>query len=228
MQCTTIKGYNGNEPIMGPKVKFASLAKANIKLAKINRDPKNFIKRVVYKCEECGFYHIGKTLEMLKKKVPKRKQFLLTGMKVVGQVDLSQFDHLSTEAVAERKRLKIENLKKQKDKERERRKLFQQGHEVFVERNKAKELREFRMAKITKLKSTPSKLIGHFSTKYGVWMYFVKKKIVKIITTEGKVRHVKLSDIFSSDTIDSYNFYGDTLPSKSILFYMKENQDKLH
>lgn len=219
MECTTIKGYNGNVPIMGPKVKFASLAKANLKLAKINKDPKNHIKRVVYQCSECGFYHIGKTLEMLNREAPKRKRFLLTGMKVVGQVDLSQFNNVNLEEIAERKRLKKEMIQAKRNKAKANR-----NNKI----DKSKEIREFRQAKIKKLKSTPSKFVGHFSTKYGLWMYFVKNKIVKVMTTEGSIKHVKLNNIFSDELIESFNLHGDPFPSSKILIYLKSKEDELY
>lgn len=223
MQCTTIKGYDGNIPIMGPKVKFKTLEKANIKLAKINKDPKNHIKRVVYQCEECGFYHIGKSLEMLNRKIPKRKRFLVTGMKLVGQVDLAPFKRLTIEEKKEIKRKKHEEYKTNLAKiEQERRELRDKQRAIMKEENTM-------VATSRGIKS--GKICGSVLTKsFGFWKYYVKLKIVKIITSNGEVRHLKLLKVWPKHIVEEYQLTGNVHRRyrSSMLAYIVRNELKLN
>jgi len=69
MICSRIIGYNGEgKPIFKPKIKFKTLDEA-IHAAKVmNSYDKIILKLVAYKCQECGFYHIGRNGKELKQK----------------------------------------------------------------------------------------------------------------------------------------------------------------
>lgn len=92
MKCKTIKGYKENgKPLIVNKQRHKTISEAEMAANMLNQKPKNFIRRVSYKCPKCGFYHVGTSYEMLNKKPPKRRKIGVSARlpKIVGKVDIT-------------------------------------------------------------------------------------------------------------------------------------------
>jgi len=98
MECKTIKFVKKNgEAVIVNKVKYPNFFEAEAQANGINTQSKVFTKRMAYHCSICGHYHVGTSIEALKKPKPKDKKIKLIGgikmPKVVGSIDLRLFNN---------------------------------------------------------------------------------------------------------------------------------------
>lgn len=169
MQCKTIKSFNAKgKPKFGFKVKHKLFSEAQKAADLFNVKNEILIKRVAYKCNVCGFYHVGTSTEMLENK-PKDNVIKSKGkttMKVVGFVNI--------DSIQEKEKNRVESIKIKKK-------------EKILEIKKVKE-------EIKAIKKK-SRLVGTLVIKENIWRFYIKIKVVKIITPEGKVKLPKIKNI---------------------------------
>lgn len=200
MECKTIKRVKKDgKPIIVNKKKYKTLYDAQIAANSINIKPKIYIKRVVYQCTQCEFFHVGTSSEMLdNKKMEKPKWYGPRSIRVnvIGTIDLSQFDKkgLSTDPsiILQRKTIREKNDILLKNKKENR----------LLKRQKQRE-------KILKNKDKP--IVGDFKNI----KYYMKLKTVKLILTNGDIKFIKFSKICVGEI---------KIPDrKTILNYLTEN-----
>lgn len=97
MKCQTIKYIKKDgTAVIANKVKYSTLAEADLNAGLINNKDKTLTKRVSYKCIKCGFYHVGTSLKSLNKPITSKKPKLFGGTfklpKIIGMIDLSIFN----------------------------------------------------------------------------------------------------------------------------------------
>ena len=189
MECKTIDTFDENGvAITKPKLRHSTMDAAQTAANIINNKKNIFIKRVAYHCNECDGYHVGTTFEMLEnKKISKKKmnEFLPVRLKIVGSVDLSQFE------------------KKPNDS-----KLF-----ITAEIKKENELH------LSRSKSERKRFIhGKLYINGLIWRFYVKEKIVKVITPEGLIKMPKLHNFYT----EKDGVINATISSNKIRRYLEQ------
>lgn len=185
MMCTTIKKYGvkkdgskGN-PIIGNKIRYETLEEAQAEAERQNAHPKVFIKREAYKCKKCKKYHVGKTYDMIEGKVakPKVDKFRSLNLKVVGKIDLSQFET--------KPRVKESKIGKQ-------------VHMASLKEICPDILKSHKTLRKELRLNVKNGIVGGIKIEGELWKYYTKDKTVKIITPNGRIRFIKqdkLSDM---------------------------------
>lgn len=204
MECKTISRRKKKKDQIVSKFKHETFAAANIEAFRINAMKNVFIKRMAYKCTQCGMFHVGTTQEMLKnKELPKPTWMGVRHLKVVGNIDLNQFTKAEkyvnpivkakNEAKLEAKMLKEKEVK----------------NVVLTTPSKNK----------SKLRNKP--IVGelYFET-IGRLKFFSKKKTVKVITPDGKNRFIKYAKIYGEER---YNQKWFAPTRRSISIFIMEN-----
>lgn len=192
MECKTIKRVKKNgTPIIVNKKKYETLYDAQVAANNINAKPNIYIKRVVYQCSQCEYFHVGSSTEMLdnKKKITKPQWVGPRSIRlnVVGTIDLSQFDKLKEPVVKGLEKIYPSAIKKIKIRK----------ENVIAD----KQLQAESKKKIKKLKRD----VGQVKHGSLIWRFYSKKKVVKIITPEGLIKMPKLSNILKDAPIDVIN-----------------------
>jgi hypothetical protein len=101
--CTTLRGYDDNgEPKYGRKVGYHTFKEAEEWCVRTNLELWNHKKIKmrnnllnVYKCNECGKYHTGRTNRKISLNyISKNKTRYIPQFKVLGKIDLNKFKNL--------------------------------------------------------------------------------------------------------------------------------------
>lgn len=94
MQCETFSHIDTEtkEIIMKPKIPYISLEVAEQQAAIRNNENLGKEMLQAYHCLECGKYHIGRGSKIVTKQYKKQiaKNVILSGLKIVGKIDLSK------------------------------------------------------------------------------------------------------------------------------------------
>lgn len=183
MKCKTIKGYGTKKDgskgraIFGNKVKYDSLQEAQAEADRQNAHPKSFIKREAYKCSKCKKFHVGKGYDLIEGKVakPKKDRFRSLNIRVVGKIDLSQFE---PKPVGKKLGLPIHHAS-----------LSEISPEI------PKTNRELRKKLKIEIKNG---IVGGIKIEGQVWKYYSKENTVKVITPNGRIRFVKYNKLDNS------------------------------
>jgi len=95
MECKTINHVNkGGKAILRNKKKYNNFSDAQKDADRINEQECAYSRRVVYKCTQCNFYHVGTSEASLNKPVPKKIGVINTSRapKVVGFMNLKDLE----------------------------------------------------------------------------------------------------------------------------------------
>jgi len=69
MECKALDAIINGLNVYKPKVKYDSLMAATEVATWLNKQPKQIVNVLGYKCAECGKYHIGRNGKQTKKRI---------------------------------------------------------------------------------------------------------------------------------------------------------------